>query len=45
MIYKNELIRIRDVMNERVKDFNNELKTLPEGRLVAVRRKGFMRKI
>ena len=40
MIYKNELIRIRDVMNERVKDFNKELRTLPEGRLVAVRRNG-----
>lgn len=36
MIYENELIRIRNVMNERVSDLNKELKKLPDGMLVVV---------
>ena len=36
MTYKNELIRIRNVMNERVDDLNKEMQVLPEGLLTVI---------
>lgn len=40
MIHREELLRIRSVMADNIKDFKNELKTLPEGELLCVNNRG-----